>query len=483
MSREKEPIFEGPNKEEPKEPIKEGPEEPVEPVKDTKSPLIQDFNISPSFLSVPHGKSSTVTITVDVIDTESGISSVTLNGSNITLLEGNTYGTTKTYLYNSSYAGTTKTETYTIVASDGANNLSESVKNISIAYEPVPDNIIPTITSFSSNVSNVLLLTNSQTQTVTFTASLTDNIGITSVSFEGLTPSISGNNYTWTKTYNYHDYSSGETTDNLTLTVSDAAGNVNNDTINILIEKIIYNYTVQDNIPYYIEATVNLNDNVSLVNGNTGINGGFIRHVNTHYNINYNLPTGNTIITMMNFNAKHNNTLLNTYSLDVNVTVDQIGTLSTSHEIKGTDTIGYIQDTAGTVNYAYWDVDNVPTLNVDQVDKLSAILTPSKIESGNTDAINSVLATYEGISVLQSWTIQLSSIIPSLSNFINQYRLSKNRPINRVFENGEQVVLSTTQDYSVVIHGVDGSSHTLVSPTPIKAIITHQDTAPQLERV
>ena len=69
------------------------------------------------------------------------------------------------------------------------------------------------------------------------------------------------------------------------------------------------------------------------------------------------------------------------------------------------------------------------------------------------------------------------------SNFINQYRLAKNRPIGRVFENGEQVVLSTTQDYSVVIQGIDGSSHTLVTPTTIKAIITHQDSAPELERV
>ena len=104
-----------------------------------------------------------------------------------------------------------------------------------------------------------------------------------------------------------------------------------------------------------------------------------------------------------------------------------------------------------TVNYAYWDVEQPPTLTAEHADNLSATLTPDKLESGKAAAINSVLATYEGISVLQSWTIQLSSIMPSLSNFINQYRLAKNRPVGRVFENGEQVVLSTTQDYSVVI--------------------------------
>ena len=66
--------------------------------------------------------------------------------------------------------------------------------------------------------------------------------------------------------------------------------------------------------------------------------------------------------------------------------------------------------------------------------------------------------------------------MPSLSNFINQYRLAKNRPVGRVFENGEQVVLSTTQDYEFVIQELM-ERHTLVSPTTIKAIITHQDNA------
>ena len=285
------------------------------------------------------------------------------------------------------------------------------------------------------------------------------------------------------KTYNYSTTTDAETVDPITVIVRDTYDNVTDDTVNIIIEKIVYNYTVQDNIPYYIEATVNLNDNISLVNGNTGINGGIIRHTNTHYNINYKLPTGNTTITMMNFDARQGSTLLNTYNLDVTVSVDNTGTLSTTHEVKGTDTIGYIQDTADTVNYAYWDVEQTPVLTAENADNLSATLTTTKIESGKAATINSVLATYEGISVLQSWTIQLSSIMPSLSNFINQYRLAKNRPVGRVFENGEQVVLSTTQDYSVVIQGIDGSSHTLVTPTAIKAIITHQDTAPELERV
>ena len=231
------------------------------------------------------------------------------------------------------------------------------------------------------------------------------------------------------KTYNYSTTTEAETVDAITVTVRDTYNNVTDDTVNIIIEKIVYNYTVQDNIPFYIEATVDLNDNISIVNGNTGINGGIIRHTNTFYNINYKLPTGSSTITMMNIDAKQNSTLLNIYNLEVTVSVDDSGTLTTSHEIKGTDTIGYIQDTADAVNYAYWDVEAVPALTAEHADNLSATLTSAKVESGKADAINSILDTYEGVSVLQSWTIQLSPIAPSLSNFINQYRLAKNRPV------------------------------------------------------
>ena len=45
----------------------------------------------------------------------------------------------------------------------------------------------------------------------------------------------------------------------------------------------------------------------------------------------------------MNFDARQGSTLLNTYNLEVVVSVDDTGTLSTTHEIKGTDTIGYIE--------------------------------------------------------------------------------------------------------------------------------------------
>ena len=447
---------------------------------DNEVPVISSLSTNLNTV-ILNSQNPSVNLQISVVCSDNqSITSVTMSNATQILITGNTYLFQKTYNLQDYNIGIF-TDTFTAVVTDPAGNQVSDSITINIDKQ---DEIPPVISSFLSSITNVILTQNDDTSTISFTITATDNFLIDTISIPGANfISQNGNDFLFQKTYNYLTTTEAETIDPITVTVTDTYNNITDDTINIIIEKIVYNYTIQDNIPYYIEATVNLNKNVSLVNNNTGINGGIIRHTNTHYNINYKLPTGNTTISMMNFDAKQGTTLLNTYTLDVNVSVDQNGTLSTTHEVKGTDTIGFIQDTADTVNYAYWDVENEPTLTVDMADRLTTLLTTDKIESGKAAAINSVISTYEGVSVLQSWTIQLSSIMPSLSNFINQYRLAKNRPVGRVFENGEQVVLSTTQDYQVVIPGVDGSSHTLVNPTTVKAIITHQDSAPELERV
>ena len=96
----------------------------------------------------------------------------------------------------------------------------------------------PTISSLSASSSTVALTSSAQnTETITFTATITDNVGVNSVSFGGLTPTISGNNYTWTKDYAYASYSFGSSTDTLTLTVTDAAGNSSTDSVSVTITK------------------------------------------------------------------------------------------------------------------------------------------------------------------------------------------------------------------------------------------------------
>mgnify|MGYP006131388257 CR=1 FL=1 len=64
---------------------------------DTTGPTISNVTLSPSSVSLAYGGYQTVTIQADCYDS-AGILNVTLNGSNMTRMGGNTYQGTQTYL-------------------------------------------------------------------------------------------------------------------------------------------------------------------------------------------------------------------------------------------------------------------------------------------------------------------------------------------------------------------------------------------------
>ena len=140
----------------------------------------------------------------------------------------------KTLYYDDYHFGNT-TETFTATATDAAGNTHSLSTSITVSKV---DDVGPSLSGISSNVDSVTLLTSTtNTVTVTFTATITDNDGISSVTFGGLTPSISGGLYTWTKDYAYADFSFGTSEDTLTLTVTDSQGNVSTQTKTITVTK------------------------------------------------------------------------------------------------------------------------------------------------------------------------------------------------------------------------------------------------------
>ena len=86
------------------------------------------------------------------------------------------------------------TDTLTLTVTDTASNSITDTVTISINKADDQD---PSISSFSADDTTVELKTSSQTQTVTFTAVVTDNVAINSVSLPGTTLS-SSNSGTYT---------------------------------------------------------------------------------------------------------------------------------------------------------------------------------------------------------------------------------------------------------------------------------------------
>ena len=144
------------------------------------------------------------------------------------------YTFTKIYSYGDFSYGDTS-DSFTATATDAAGNTTTSSITLTIRKE---DNISPTISSFTADDTSVSLTTSSQSQTVTFTVVASDNRAVSTVSLPGTTSAgSSGNNYTFTKTYVYSDYSFGNSSDTLTATVTDAAGNSTTEDITVGIHK------------------------------------------------------------------------------------------------------------------------------------------------------------------------------------------------------------------------------------------------------
>ena len=123
----------------------------------------------------------------------------------------------------------------TATATDAAGN--QDTETISVVVAKI-DNENPAISSFTASSTNVTLTTGSQSQAITFYATATDNRGITSMSLPNVTATdTTGPDYQWSKLYSYDDYSFGSSTDVLTVTASDDAGNTSTAQITINTSK------------------------------------------------------------------------------------------------------------------------------------------------------------------------------------------------------------------------------------------------------
>ena len=336
------------------------------------------------------------------------------------------------------------------------------------------------ISDFYPSTTDLILTPNNKSKSILITVDISHNVPISSVLISNATLiSENNNNYLFELFFNYDDYTNQTTNQSIQVSVLDIENTSENKTINISIHKMVY--TFNNSIPqYYIEATVNLNENIFVQNGIPGLNGGSISHNNNNYNVKYYLPAGFKSINMINILAKNNDVLLNQYIYRVDFNISNTGNISVNGNMIGTSTTGSIENTHGDVNYAYWEGESVPTLNDLTPNKLTSILTVNDVIQYKNTEIQQILNTFQNKSTLSSWTIQIDTLQPSIFNDINQFKLFNGKPINRIFDNNDKIKLSTSYTYSFKVKDVNNIEHTIIENTPISAILTHNDNAPPL---
>tara|TARA_B100000963_G_scaffold168417_1_gene146337 strand:+ start:33369 stop:34400 length:1032 start_codon:yes stop_codon:yes gene_type:complete len=336
------------------------------------------------------------------------------------------------------------------------------------------------ISNFYSSITELILTPNNKSKSIFLTVDISHNVPISSVLISNATLiSSNNNNYLFKLFFNYDDYTNQTTNQSIKVSVLDTQNRSETETINISIHKMVY--TFNNSFPeFYIEATVNLNQNIFVQNGIPGLHGGSISHENNNYNIKYHLPVGFKSINMMNILAKKDDLLLNQYTYIVDFNISNTGNISVNGNMIGTSTTGHIDNTHGDVNYAYWEGETVPALNDLTPNRLSSILTVNDVIQYKNTEIQQILNTFKNKSTLSSWTIQIDTLQPSIFSDINQFKLFNGKPVNRIFDNNDKIKLATAYNYSFKIKDVNNTEHTIIENTPIFAILTHNDNAPTI---
>ena len=418
---------------------------------DTQNPTISSFSANDNTVSLlTSSQTQTVTFTAVVTDNV-GVSSVAVSGATQTNVSGNTYTFTKQYSYNS-YSFGSSTDTVTATATDAAGNSSTSSITISITKS---DDQNPTISSFSVNDSSMSLSTSSQTQTAIFTAVVSDNVGINSISVSGATQvNVSGSTYTFHKTYNYNDYSFGSSTDVVTLTVSDAAGNSSTDSETITIVKaddedpVINSFTTSDSsfqlstsspnkaITYSVNATDNRSISSVNVSGATFIGtSGSARTFSRTYNYaDYSFGSNTQTITVTVTDVGGNtatDTITHTITKvdDQNPTVGAISTNASGNAITLTTsstsvTVRYtvVATDNRSVNSVTWEGSDSSTLvdgNSYSYDK-TYNYSDYTVNSTSSDTVSVVVADAAGNVTNKSVNLSIQTIDtqdPSIASF------------------------------------------------------------------
>ena len=121
-------------------------------------------------------------------------------------------------------------------------NVTDYIGNTSTAETIIiinkVDNALPIVVSLTSDKPFLNLSNSNNSETVTYSAVVTDNVALSTISFPGTSlQGNTGSTYTFTKTYNVDDFNIGNNIDELTLTVTDTANNVSSKSISLYINR------------------------------------------------------------------------------------------------------------------------------------------------------------------------------------------------------------------------------------------------------
>jgi hypothetical protein len=298
-------------------------------------------------------------------------------------------------------------------------------------------------------------------------------VGIDQVSLPTATlSSASGGTYTWTKLYNH---SGGSTTETLTATVTDAAGNSTSSAVTVVVTA--FSFTIET-AAYSVTILADLNASVTQDGAYLGLQSGLVSS-NDGRVVTYSLPTGTATVSCGDITGVGPSGAVGTLPTEIVISVSSEGTLSSGVNINGGPLVANLAEDVLKAQALTWPNEPVPSMTGSSADVLTATFTASDAATYFQSAILALQNLYTG-NIISSWTVEVPAIVPSPTSPITEYAAANNRTYPNIFEEGEQIVLATTHPYSVTVNDVNGEEVTLVAPTQIYAVVQQHSETPAL---
>ena len=435
------------------------------------------------------GLQLTATVTYDVDVISDGITTLRLGSalqaqpiSSPSAAEQNTgggvYRFSVVYAYHDYAAGSnTVDNTVTATGSNGTGSLASSITVLKNE-----DSLSPVISSFTADQTALAFRRGDAEITVNFTALVSDNVQVQSVSGTGLTAVTpqTGTTYAFTKAFGFDYTKAGTIVDEtISITATDTVGN--SVTASVVIEVHYIDFreiSIAANQQVIVEA--DLNASIISSGGFLGFAGGRLNSTNT--SAVFSLPSGSATFSCGDITGiGPDGQSVGVINGLVTVSTSGNGTISAEVTLAGGPLIAEVNNDVNLTQVVSWVQEPQLVVTSTTADQLSDEFTTIDAATYYADIIQSIEALYQGSSIA-AWTFEVGRIEPAQTSAIHEYAVHKDRIGNgtAIFEEGEHIVLQTAHRYSLSVSDINGAEVIIINPTDIYAVLKQNSAAPPL---
>lgn len=170
--------------------------------------------------------------------------------------------------------------------------------------------------------------------------------------------------------------------------------------------------------------------------------------------------------------ATNANATLGTFPVVITVSCNDQGVLSSSVAISGSDVTGSAAEDATLAQIAYWTVDTTPTPSSTDADILSDAVTAAELTTHFASQLSTINGYYDGVNVLEGWTIAINEIASSTDNVLAQHaRFLDKAGQTNLFVADDKVLAGTPFSYGVEIEDYQGNMVTIVAAQDVYGVL------------